>query len=133
MLRAAGRALTLLSQPDALFVAPTPFLSVRLVQLAQLAAFHRLPSTHYVREYAEAGGLMSYGSNIGDTYRQVWRLCWPHSQGCADRGFAGRAVKQVRARHQRLDRQDAGADRAADAARARRRGNRIRHNKRTNC
>ena len=37
-------------QPDALFVAPTPFLSVRLVQLAQLAAFHRLPSTHVVRE-----------------------------------------------------------------------------------
>ena len=58
-------------RPDALFVAPTPFLSVRLVQLAQLAAFHRLPSTHYVREYAEAGGLMSYGSDIGDTYRQV--------------------------------------------------------------
>src|SRR5262249_20679827 len=46
-----------------------PFLSVRLVQLAQLAAFHRLPSTHYVREYAEAGELMSYGSV--DTYRQV--------------------------------------------------------------
>ena len=58
-------------QPDALFVAPTPFLNVRLVQLAQLTAFHRLPSTHDVREYAEAGGLMSYGSNIADTYRQV--------------------------------------------------------------
>src|SRR6516164_4340680 len=58
-------------QPDALFVAPTPFLNVRLVQLAQQAAFHRLPSTHDVREYAEVGGLMSYGSNIGDTYRQV--------------------------------------------------------------
>jgi putative ABC transport system substrate-binding protein len=48
-------------QPDALFVAPTPFLNVRLVQLAQLTAFHRLPSTHDVREYAEVGGLMSYG------------------------------------------------------------------------
>jgi putative tryptophan/tyrosine transport system substrate-binding protein len=57
--------------PDALFVAPTPFLNIRLVQLAQLTAFHRLPSTHNVREYAEAGGLMSYGSNIADTYRQV--------------------------------------------------------------
>ena len=57
--------------PDALFVAPTPFLNVRLVQLAQLAAFHRVPSTHDVREYAEVGGLMSYGSNIADTYRQV--------------------------------------------------------------
>src|SRR6516164_9019443 len=50
---------------------PTPFLNVQLVQLAQQAAFHRLPSTHDVREYAEVGGLMSYGSNIGDTYRQV--------------------------------------------------------------
>jgi len=58
-------------QPDALFVAPTPFLNVRLVQLAQLAAFHRLPSTHDVREYPEVGGLMSYGSNIAETYRQV--------------------------------------------------------------
>jgi len=52
-------------------VAPTPFLNVRLVQLAQLAAFHRLPSTHDVREYPEVGGLMSYGSNIAETYRQV--------------------------------------------------------------
>ena len=58
-------------RPDALFLAPTPFLNIRLVQLAQLTAFHRLPSTHDVREYAEVGGLMSYGSNIADTYRQV--------------------------------------------------------------
>jgi len=57
--------------PDALFVGTTPFLNVRLVQLAQRAAFHRLPSTHDSREYAEVGGLMSYGTNIADTYRQV--------------------------------------------------------------
>jgi putative ABC transport system substrate-binding protein len=36
-----------------------------------LAAFHRLPGTHSEREYAEAGGLMSYGSNIADAYLQV--------------------------------------------------------------
>ena len=57
--------------PDALFVGTTPFLNVRLVQLAQRAAFHRLPSTHDSREYAEVGGLMSYGTNIAETYRQV--------------------------------------------------------------
>jgi putative ABC transport system substrate-binding protein len=56
---------------DALFVAATPFLHVRVVQLAQLTAFHRLPSTHDLREYAEVGGLMSYGTNISDAYRQM--------------------------------------------------------------
>ncbi len=58
-------------RPDAVFVAVTPFLNGRRVQLAQLAAFHRLPATYAVRDYAEAGGLMSYGSNIVDAYRQV--------------------------------------------------------------
>jgi hypothetical protein len=43
---------------------------VRNVQLAILSAFHRLPATHSEREFVEAGGLMSYGSNIMDAYRQ---------------------------------------------------------------
>jgi putative ABC transport system substrate-binding protein len=46
-------------------------LNVQNVQLAMLAAFHRLPGTHSEREYAEAGGLMSYGTNIADAYRQM--------------------------------------------------------------
>jgi putative ABC transport system substrate-binding protein len=58
-------------QLDALFIGATPFLHVRLVQLAQRAAFHRLPSTHDLREYTEVGGLMSYGTNISDAYRQA--------------------------------------------------------------
>jgi len=58
-------------QPDALFVATTAFLNVQLVQLAVLSAFHRLPATHDLREFAEAGGLMSYGSNIADAFRQA--------------------------------------------------------------
>ena len=57
-------------RPDALFVTTTTFLSVRLVQIALLAAFHRLPSSHDLREFAEAGGLMSYGTHIADVYRQ---------------------------------------------------------------
>jgi putative ABC transport system substrate-binding protein len=57
-------------RPDALFVTTTTFLSVRLVQIALLAAFHRLPSSHDLREFTEAGGLMSYGTNIADVYRQ---------------------------------------------------------------
>jgi putative ABC transport system substrate-binding protein len=58
-------------RPDAVFVTITPFFNGRRVQLAQLAAFHRMPATYGLRDYAEAGGLMSYGSNIVDAYRQV--------------------------------------------------------------
>jgi putative ABC transport system substrate-binding protein len=46
-------------------------LNARAVQLAQLATFHRLPAIYGLREFAEAGGLMSYGSNIGDAFRQA--------------------------------------------------------------
>jgi ABC-type uncharacterized transport system substrate-binding protein len=58
-------------RPDALFVSGDPFLSGRRVQLAQLAAFHRLPATYALRDYAEAGGLMSYGPSIADAFRQI--------------------------------------------------------------
>jgi putative ABC transport system substrate-binding protein len=58
-------------RPDGVVVGSTPFLNGRQVQLAQLAAFHRLPTISALRDYAEAGGLMSYGSNIVDSYRQA--------------------------------------------------------------
>ena len=56
---------------DALFVGGTPFFNGRRVQLVQLAAFHRLPATYSQREAAEIGGLMGYGANIGDAFRQL--------------------------------------------------------------
>lgn len=58
-------------RPDAVLVGTTPFLNGRRVQLAQVAAFYRLPAIYAGREYVEVGGLMSYGSNIVDAYRQV--------------------------------------------------------------
>jgi putative ABC transport system substrate-binding protein len=58
-------------RPDALFVSSGPFFIDRRIQLALLAAFHRLPATYSVRENAEAGGLMSYGASLTDVYRQV--------------------------------------------------------------
>ena len=58
-------------RPDAVVVGSSPFLNGRQVQLAQLGAFHRLPAISALRDYAEAGGLMSYGSNIVDSYRQA--------------------------------------------------------------
>jgi putative tryptophan/tyrosine transport system substrate-binding protein len=58
-------------RPDALFVAADAFFTGRRVQLATLAARHLIPLTSASREIAEAGGLMSYGSNIGEAYRQM--------------------------------------------------------------
>ena len=58
-------------RPDALFVGPDPFFEKQRVQLANLAARHATPTTFVGRQYAEAGGLISYGSNIADAWRQV--------------------------------------------------------------
>jgi len=58
-------------RPDAVYVTTTAFLNGRRLQLAQLAAFHRLPAIYGLRDYAEAGGLISYGPNIVDAYRQI--------------------------------------------------------------
>ena len=58
-------------RPDALFVSISPFFVTRRVQLVQLAAFHRIPAVYGVRDFAEAGGLLSYGVSLVDAYRQV--------------------------------------------------------------
>jgi putative tryptophan/tyrosine transport system substrate-binding protein len=58
-------------RPDAMFVSNDPFFNSRRVQLVQLAAHHRLPAIFSGREYTEMGGLMSYGTNVADAYRQL--------------------------------------------------------------
>jgi putative tryptophan/tyrosine transport system substrate-binding protein len=58
-------------RPDVLFVAATAFFVARRIQLVQLAAFHRLPAAYPLRDFTEAGGLISYGSSITDAYRHV--------------------------------------------------------------
>jgi putative ABC transport system substrate-binding protein len=55
----------------ALLVSPDPLFANRRVQLVTLAAHYRVPAIYFSREFADAGGLMSYGTSQTDMYRQV--------------------------------------------------------------
>ena len=57
-------------RPDALFVAGDPFFNSRRVHLVHLASHHRLPTIYASRAYPDIGGLMSYGTDATDSYRQ---------------------------------------------------------------
>jgi len=56
---------------DALFITGDPYFTIRRVQLANLAARYAIPASFVARDFPEAGGLMSYGTNISDGYRQI--------------------------------------------------------------
>src|SRR5262245_46987766 len=88
--RAAGRKMILLNasleselepafasavrqRADALLVSASAFFADRRAQLVTLAARHALPAAYPFREYADAGGLMSYGPSIADVYRLIGR------------------------------------------------------------
>jgi putative ABC transport system substrate-binding protein len=58
-------------RPDALFVAPDGFFNSRRVQFVTLTMRERIPAAYAGRDYVAAGGLMSYGTDGADMYRQV--------------------------------------------------------------
>jgi putative ABC transport system substrate-binding protein len=58
---------------DAILVIVSPFFFTRAEQIVALAARHRIPAIYWRREFTEAGGLMSYGYDIADAYREAGR------------------------------------------------------------
>jgi ABC-type uncharacterized transport system substrate-binding protein len=58
-------------QVGALIVNTDPFLLAVREQIVQLAARHKIPTVYFLREFVDAGGLMSYGPNVHNSYRQV--------------------------------------------------------------
>jgi len=59
---------------DALYVAADPLVGTNRVRINTLALVARLPTIHGIREYVEAGGMMSYGTNIPDQFRRAAEL-----------------------------------------------------------
>ena len=58
-------------RPDALVVGADSFFNSRLVQFVTLTAVNRIPAAYWVRDFVVAGGLMSYGTDLTDAFRQV--------------------------------------------------------------
>jgi putative tryptophan/tyrosine transport system substrate-binding protein len=58
-------------QIDALFVGPSGFLTSRRIHITGQAMRHGIPAIYSQREFPEIGGLLSYGTNLTDTWRQV--------------------------------------------------------------
>ena len=56
-------------RPGALIVGADPLFTARSVQIAELAARHALPAIYTTREFAEAGGLMAWGTSLAEQYR----------------------------------------------------------------
>jgi putative ABC transport system substrate-binding protein len=62
-------------RPDAVLVGDDPFFNGRRVQLVHLATRYAVPASYVAREFAEVGGLMTYGASISDAWRQAGVYC----------------------------------------------------------
>jgi ABC-type uncharacterized transport system substrate-binding protein len=62
---------TLKGRTDAIYLCPDPLMNTNRTRINILAVGARLPTVHAVREYVEAGGLISYGPNLPDHFRRA--------------------------------------------------------------
>ena len=112
-------------RPDALFVWPIPSLPAGVSSWSTWRRATRSPPTYQTREYVEAGGLMSYGTNLTDAYRQVGVYTGRILKGAKPADLPVVQSTKFELVINLPDRQDARPRSAADAARPRRRGDRV--------
>jgi putative ABC transport system substrate-binding protein len=82
-------------RPNAVFVGLDVFFISRRAQLVNLASRHALPATYPLRDFAEVGGLMSYGANAADTFRHIGVYAGRILKGEKPADLPARAADQV--------------------------------------
>jgi putative ABC transport system substrate-binding protein len=75
---------------NALLVQPDPVFSSSVTQIAALGTRLAVPAIYPSRDYAEAGGVMSYGADVSDEYRKVGVYTWRTQARPADLPISGR-------------------------------------------
>jgi putative tryptophan/tyrosine transport system substrate-binding protein len=79
---------------DGLLVGPDAFFVSRRVQIAILAARHMMPAIYTISDYADAGGLISYGTDVAD-FALARCLRWADSQGNQANGPASSTIDEI--------------------------------------
>ena len=110
---------------DGLVIGPDNLFSAHSEQLAALAVRHALPAVYGFRQFAAAGGLMSYGSSETEFYRLVGTYVGRVLKGDKPADLPVQQGDKSRAVHQSQHRPRAWPRNSADAARACRRGDRV--------
>ena len=108
-----------------LMISGGPFFASRSEQLAALALHHAVPTIYQDREFAVAGGLLSYGTDPTETYRMAGIYTGRVLKGDKPADLPVQQATKGRIVHQPEDRQDARRQRSQYANRARRRADRI--------
>src|SRR5262249_40159242 len=122
-----GRAVTALAQSSngGLIVLPAPSTVFQRDLIIELAAQYRLPAVYFESAFLGGRGRDGLGAGYARSVAAACRLRRSHPQGREACRPAGAGPNQIRAGHQPEDRQSARIDRARQAARPRRRGDRV--------
>ena len=115
---------TVAQRGGALIVSTDAFYVSRFHQIVELAAFHKIPTIYDRREFVVAGGLISYGTDLRDAYRQIG-VCRQDYRGSKAIRSSGQPANQVRAGDQPQDRKGSRPHHSRQHARGRRRSDRM--------